>query len=188
MKQLLSHTTQYRSRENQAREEQAQEDKARENLDPLFLRTQALTEDLAHLAAFEARMRRIERKTLHSLHLGSAQSAALQTIAQNGGSCCVNELQQRLSVSKQSLHKSLEKLLTAGYIEKRGRDEKDRRRHVLALTTKGDELEARLGEQRASALKKAYGKVTAQQVEGFRHTLAHLNDDKILKNHDRSRR
>ncbi len=154
-------------------------DKSNEGLDPLFLRKQALSEDLARLANFEARLRQIDRKILYSLGLGGAQGAAIQSIALMGGTTTTTTMHSRLAVSKQSLHKSLGRLIAHGYIEQLGRDEKDQRRHIIALTKKGRELERLLGEQRAMALSKVYRAANAQQVEGFRRTLAQLNEGRI---------
>lgn len=155
--------------------------KAKEELDPLFLRKQALSEDLARLATFEARLRQIDRKILYSLGLGGAQGAAIQSIALLGGTCSANTMHRKLAVSKQSLHKSLERLIADGYIEQLGKDEKDQRRHIITLTKKGQELEQLLGEQRTATLSKVYRVAGAQQVEGFRRTLAHLSEASVQK-------
>ena len=156
--------------------EASEQTQTKEELDPLFLRKQALSEDLARLATFEARLRQIDRKILYNLGLGGAQGAAIQSIARNGGTCSPTALHRKLAVSKQSLHKSLARLIAGGYIEQLGKDASDQRRHIIALTKKGRELEQLLGERRTATLSKVYRVASAQQVEGFRRTLAHLSE------------
>ena len=81
----------------------------------------------------------------------------------------VSELLAILKITKQSLSRVLSHLMRDDFIiQKRGRD---RRRRLLSLTSKGQDLERLLTERQSKRVAKAYREAGAEAVAGFRTVL-----------------
>ncbi len=148
-----------------------------EELDPLFLRQQSLSEDLRRWSALESRLSLVEQEAVSALGLKSGQATILRLIALESGCLSVKALLLRMRVSKQNLHSNLAELLQKGYVRKAGCEQQDRRVHLLALTEKGMTFVEGLLEPRARLLRRAYRSAGAAQVEGFRRTLLLLSEE-----------
>ncbi len=148
-----------------------------EELDPLFLRRQSLSEDLQRWSALESRLRLLERSAVDAQGLKSLQAEVLRLVALEGGRMSVKALLVRVRASKQNLHNNLAELLRQGYVRRAGCEQQDRRVRVLALTEKGMSFVESLLEPRARLLRRAYRSAGAVQVEGFRRTLLLLSEE-----------
>lgn len=89
----------------------------------------------------------------------------------------VTELLAILKITKQSLSRVLGQLVREGYIvQKTG--SRDRRRRLLELTAKGEDLERRLSANQRALVARAYRGAGAAAVEGFRKVMIGLiNED-----------
>ncbi|MRX49262.1 MarR family transcriptional regulator [Paracoccus sp. S-4012] len=106
---------------------------------------------------------------LADLDYGRAHHRAVHFINREPG-LTVSGLLDVLGVTKQSLNRVLRTLVEDGLVESRvGR--RDRRERLLFLTTKGEELERRLGEAQRARMRAAYRAAGPQAVAGFRQVL-----------------
>ena len=102
--------------------------------------------------------------------LGRAHQRALYFIG-SYPDLTVSDLMAHLGITKQSLSRVINRLVTDGLVEQRpGR--RDRRRRQLRLTEAGRALEHRLTAAQKERLARAYQQAGAQAVHGFRLVLA----------------
>jgi len=87
----------------------------------------------------------------------------------------VAELLTILRITKQSLSRVLSLLVREGFISVE-KAESDRRRRLLRLTEKGQELENRLSELQRARIGKAYRAAGGDAVEGYRKVLLGIID------------
>lgn len=87
-------------------------------------------------------------RRLSELGLARVHHRVLYFIGRNPG-CSVNELLDIMRVSKQYLHKPLQKTIALGYVEQ-SIDPRDRRVRRLELTAQGKKLEHELSEVQRS--------------------------------------
>ena len=107
--------------------------------------------------------------------LGRAHHRALHFVGARPG-INVSELLGLLRITKQSLARVLNQLVTEGYVEqKRGAD--DRREKHLHLTARGAALERELFERQREKLVAAFSAAGFAAVDGFRRVLHGLTDE-----------
>jgi len=82
----------------------------------------------------------------------------------------VSQLLLILKITKQSLARVLGQLIDEGFVEQRT-DKGDRRRRLLALTSKGRELDQRLIRRQSQHIAEAFKAAGADAVTGFRQIL-----------------
>jgi DNA-binding MarR family transcriptional regulator len=109
---------------------------------------------------------------LRAANLGRAHRRALYFIARNPG-LSVADLLAILKITKQSLNRVLNELLTAGYVERKA-GMQDRRKRQLKLTAKGVALETAIWEAQRPRLARAFRDAGPDAVEGFRRVLSGL--------------
>ncbi len=111
---------------------------------------------------------------LAELGLGRAHHRALHFIGRNPG-MTVGDLLTILRITKQSLARVLNELVSRGYVaQTTGRT--DRRQRLLTLTPQGAALERRLFERQREHLATAYREAGGQAVEGFRQVMRAIMD------------
>jgi DNA-binding MarR family transcriptional regulator len=109
---------------------------------------------------------------LRATGLGRAHRRALYFIARNPG-LSVADLLVILKITKQSLNRVLNDLLTGGFVERKP-GMQDRRTRQLKLTAKGVALETALWEAQRPRLVRAFRDAGPDAVAGFRRVLAGL--------------
>jgi DNA-binding MarR family transcriptional regulator len=111
---------------------------------------------------------------LEELGLGRAHHRSLHFIGRNPG-MTVGDLLGILRITKQSLARVLNELVTRGYVaQATGRT--DRRQRLLTLTPQGVALERRLFERQRERLAAAYREAGGPAVEGFRQVMRAIMD------------
>ena len=114
-------------------------------------------------------------EVLHELGLGRAHHRALHFIGRNPG-ITVSDLLNLLRITKQSLARVLNVLVSRGYVTQApGRA--DRRQRLLTLTAQGEALERRLFERQRDRLAAAYRDAGSGAVEGFRRVMRGIMDE-----------
>jgi DNA-binding MarR family transcriptional regulator len=141
---------------------------------PLYLRDEELKQGADLLFFAFSDLFAQGEATLRTAGLGRAHRRALYFIAREP-SLTVAALLEHLKVTKQSLNRVLNDLLTAGYVDRRP-STRDRRMRLLRLTQKGDALEASLWEAQRPALVRAFRDAGPEAVSGFRRVLTALCD------------
>mgnify|MGYP001547943720 FL=1 len=111
--------------------------------------------------------------------LGKAHGRALHFIARQPG-LTVADLLALLKVTKQSLNRVLNDLLSAGYVERRP-SPSDRRMRQLRLTHKGETLVNAQWEAQRPALVRAFREAGPEAVMGFRRVLTGLMSEERRK-------
>ena len=111
--------------------------------------------------------------------LGKAHGRALHFIARQPG-LTVADLLALLKVTKQSLNRVLNDLLSAGYVERRP-SPSDRRMRQLRLTHKGEALVTAQWEAQRPELVRAFREAGPEAVMGFRRVLTGLMSDERRK-------
>ena len=114
-------------------------------------------------------------RRLSELGLSRVHHRVLYFIGRHPG-CSVNELLDVMRVSKQYLHKPLQKMITLGYVEQ-SIDSRDRRVRRLELSARGKKLEYELSEvqrRRFAAIFKRLGPGAEQQ---WHEVMALLSED-----------
>ncbi len=109
---------------------------------------------------------------LAKLGLGRAHHRVIYFLGRYPG-ITVGELLKILRITKQSLSRVLNELVSRGYISHRP-GTNDRRQRRLELTDAGHELERQLSETQRQRVAAAYRAAGAQAVEGFRRVLLGL--------------
>lgn len=109
---------------------------------------------------------------LKRYNLGSAHARILHAVACQPG-LTIAELLHQLQITKQSLNRVLNELLSKAYVERRaGRG--DRRTRALWLTARGTEITDALWAVRRPLMAAAFRAAGQEAVEGFRTVLARL--------------
>lgn len=111
---------------------------------------------------------------LGELGLGRAHHRALHFIGRNP-SMTVGDLLGILRITKQSLARVLNELVTRGYVAQAA-GQSDRRQRLLTLTGEGIVLERRLFERQRVRLLAAYRDAGGTSVEGFRRVMRAIAD------------
>ena len=93
----------------------------------------------------------------------------------------VTELLLILQITKQSLARVLTTLIKENFINQRA-DPSDRRRKLMTLTEKGQQLEKELTSTQMARFNRAYNETDTEAIEGFRRVLRG-----IINPHDRAR-
>lgn len=106
---------------------------------------------------------------------GRAHHRAIYFIARNP-SISVAELLANLRITKQSLSRVLGQLVREGFVDVR-KAPQDRRRRLLELTDKGNELEQRLSDVQRARISAAYRDAGGDAVEGYRKVLLGIIDE-----------
>jgi len=109
---------------------------------------------------------------LRAAGLGRAHRRILYFVARNPG-LSVADLLAILKITKQSLNRVLNELLTAGYVERKPGIQ-DRRKRQLKLTAKGIALETAIWDAQRPRLVRAFRDAGPDAVEGFRRVLTGL--------------
>ena len=142
---------------------------------PLFLREDQLYEGM-ELLFFAYRDFTAECDAILATYgFGRAHHRVIYFVARNTG-ISVAELLAILRITKQSLSRVLGQLVREDYIESR-QSGKDRRRRLLSLTDKGQELEQRLSTVHRALLARAYREAGAESVDGYRQVLLGIIDE-----------
>ncbi len=111
---------------------------------------------------------------LAELGLGRAHHRALHFIGRNPG-MTVGDLLAILRITKQSLARVLNELVSRGYVQQStGRE--DRRQRLLSLTPAGQELEHKLFDRQRDRITAAYREAGGAAVEGFRQVMRAIMD------------
>ncbi len=111
---------------------------------------------------------------LAELGLGRAHHRALHFIGRNPG-MTVGDLLGILRITKQSLARVLNELVSRGYVaQATGRE--DRRQRLLTLTPAGLELEHRLFDRQRDRITAAYRDAGGAAVDGFRQVMRAIMD------------
>ncbi len=111
---------------------------------------------------------------LAQLGLTRVHHRVLYFIARQPG-CSVNELLQRMRVSKQYLHQPLRKLIALGYVTQQP-DRKDRRVKRLRLSTRGKKLESELTGTQRARFAEIFDEVGPGAERQWRQVMALLGD------------
>lgn len=106
--------------------------------------------------------------------LGRAHHRVIHFVGRNP-SITVGDLLVLLGITKQSLNRVLQPLLSQGVIAQRP-GTRDRRQRQLSLTDKGIELEQRLSAPQRSRVAAAFREAGPEAVAGFRKVLSALID------------
>ena len=111
---------------------------------------------------------------LAELGLGRAHHRALHFIGRNPG-MTVGDLLAILRITKQSLARVLNELVSRGYVaQSTGRE--DRRQRLLTLTQTGQDLEQRLFDRQRDRITAAYRDAGGAAVDGFRQVMRAIMD------------
>jgi DNA-binding MarR family transcriptional regulator len=147
---------------------------------PLYLRDEELKQGVDLLFfAFSDVFAQGEAR-LRAAHLGRAHRRALYFIARNPD-LSVADLLSILKITKQSLNRVLNDLLTGGYVERKA-GMRDRRMRQLRLTQKGTVFEGSLWELQRPRLARAFREAGPDAVAGFRRVLAGIAGERRVKN------
>ena len=103
---------------------------------------------------------------------GRAHHRVIYFVARNPG-ITVGELLAILKITKQSLSRVLGQLVRESFILQRT-DEADRRRRLLFLTPKGQDLERVLTAMQCRRIAEAYGRAGPGAADGFRAVLREI--------------
>lgn len=109
---------------------------------------------------------------LATLDMGRAHHRVLHFVGRRPG-ITVGELLGILGITKQSLGRVLQPLMSDGYVVQ-APGENDRRQRRLTLTEKGMALERRLFERQRETVMRAYREAGPAAVEGFRRVMRGL--------------
>ena len=111
---------------------------------------------------------------LAELGLGRAHHRAMHFIGRNPG-MTVGDLLAILRITKQSLARVLNELVSRGYVaQATGRE--DRRQRLLQLTPAGVELEHKLFDRQRDRIAAAYRDAGGAAVDGFRQVMRAIMD------------
>ncbi|MGP1397382.1 MAG: MarR family transcriptional regulator [Inquilinaceae bacterium] len=144
-------------------------------VNPLFLREEELRQGI-ELLFYAYRDFTAEPDALLSrLGLGRAHHRVIYFVGRNPD-ITVTELLAILRITKQSLSRVLGELMRRDYIVQQ-QGQKDRRRRLLRLTTKGEALERQLSEPQRRRIARAYRRAGADAVNGFRTVMQGIIDD-----------
>lgn len=140
----------------------------------LFLKDEALRRGLELFFFAQRDLNDAPDPLLIAAGLGRAHHRALYFIGR-AGKINVSGLLDLLKITKQSLSRILDDLRAEDYVMRKISPD-DRRQRILALTPKGQALEAQLFEAQRNRMKAAYKAAGTEAVAGFWSVLAHLID------------
>lgn len=144
-------------------------------VNPLFLREEELRQGI-ELLFYAYRDFTAEPDALLSrLGLGRAHHRVIYFVGRNPD-ITVTELLSILRITKQSLSRVLGELMRQDYIVQQ-QGQTDRRRRLLRLTAKGEELERQLSEPQRRRIARAYRRAGADAVNGFRTVMQGIIDN-----------
>jgi DNA-binding MarR family transcriptional regulator len=147
---------------------------------PLYLRDEELRQGVDLLFfAFSDVFAQGETR-LRAAQLGRAHRRALYFIARNPD-LSVADLLSILKITKQSLNRVLNDLLSGGYVERRT-GMRDRRTRRLRLTQKGTAFEGALWELQRPRLARAFREAGPDAVAGFRRVLSGIANERRVRN------
>lgn len=141
----------------------------------LFLREEELRQGMELLFCADRDLAGQVDQQLAEMNLDEIHLRILQLVGRTP-QITVTSLSGQLGVTKQSLGRALEPLITAGLVLQRV-GPRDRRQRLLGLTESGVALERRLSQRLMTRLAKAYREAGSQAVEGFRRVLIGLLED-----------
>ena len=143
---------------------------------PLFLREEELRQGM-ELLFFAYRDFTAEPDQILARHnFGRAHHRVIYFVGRYPG-IAVSELLDILGITKQSLSRVLGQLVRQGFVVQRT-DRRDRRRRLLELAERGQDLERQLSENQRRRMARAYRNAGAESVEGFRTVLRNLMDER----------
>jgi DNA-binding MarR family transcriptional regulator len=116
---------------------------------------------------------------LRAAGLGRAHRRALYFIARHPG-LSVADLLAILKITKQSLNRVLNDLLSGGFVERKA-GLRDRRTRQLRLTAKGAALEAAMWEMQRPRLVRAFRDAGPDAVTGFRRVLTAIAGERRVR-------
>ena len=119
-------------------------------------------------------------KILAKWGFGRAHHRVIYFVGRNPN-ITVTELLLILQITKQSLARVLTILVKENFINQRA-DPSDRRRKLMTLTEKGQQLEKGLTSTQMARFNRAYNETDTEAIEGFRRVLRG-----IINPHDRAR-
>jgi DNA-binding MarR family transcriptional regulator len=144
-------------------------DQHKTKANPLFLREEELRQSIELLFFAYRDFTSEPDAILAEIGFGRAHHRAIYFVGRNPG-ISVNQLLDILKITKQSLSRVLGQLLREGLIVQTT-DVKDRRRRLLRLTAKGENLERQLTEKQLIRVARACREAGAEAVAGFRTVL-----------------
>jgi DNA-binding MarR family transcriptional regulator len=145
---------------------------------PLYLRDEELKQGVDLLFFAFADMFVAGDGPLRAAGLGRAHRRALYFIARHPG-LSVADLLTILKITKQSLNRVLNDLLTGGYVERKA-GLRDKRTRQLRLTSKGESLERALWDAQRPKLVRAFREAGPEAVAGFRRVLTGIAGERRL--------
>ena len=140
------------------------------SIDPLFLREEDLRQGIELLFYAYRDFTAEPDAILAKWGFGRAHHRVIYFVGRNPN-ITVTELLVILKITKQSLSRVLGALIEDDFINQRA-DPSDRRRKLLTLTEKGQELERELTTTQMARFARAYRETGAEAVEGFRRVLS----------------
>jgi DNA-binding MarR family transcriptional regulator len=146
---------------------------------PLYLRDEELKQGVDLLFFAFADLFVAGDAPLRAAGLGRAHRRALYFIARHPG-LSVADLLTILKVTKQSLNRVLNDLLSGGFVERKA-GLRDRRTRQLKLTPKGDALERALWDAQRPKLVRAFREAGPDAVAGFRRVLSGIAGERRLR-------
>ena len=136
---------------------------------PLFLRDEELRQAIELLFYAYRDFTGEPDAILNKYGFGRAHHRVIYFVGRNPG-ITVSQLLRILKITKQSLSRVLSQLVREEFVAQRT-DSDDRRRRMLYLMPKGEELERLLTERQSRRIARAYREAGAEAVEGFRTVL-----------------
>ncbi len=146
---------------------------------PLFLREEELRQGMELLFFAYRDFTAEPDQMLARYDFGRAHHRVIYFVGRHPG-ITVSDLLDILGITKQSLSRVLGQLVREGFIVQRS-DRRDRRRRLLELTDRGQDLERQLTENQRRRMARAYRNAGAESVAGFRTVLRSLIDEQDRK-------
>ena len=146
---------------------------------PLFLRDEALDSSLELLALVQLDMADAIRPALERAELRESDFTLLFLIHRHPG-MSMTELGRIGGMSKQSLSRHVATLVERGLVAATV-DRRDRRRRLLSPTEEAMPLINELATTQRRCLRRAFGRVGGQAVEGFRRVLADVASEQAKR-------
>lgn len=146
-------------------------------VNPLFLTDQELRQGIEMLYFAYRDFVTEPDEILANEGLGRAHHRAIYFVGRHP-MLSVSELLAILKITKQSFNRVLNDLLNRGLVAQ-DVGSQDRRQRLLCLTDAGKSFEAKLTQTQMVRFAKAYKRVGAQAVDGFRQVLLSLMEEEI---------
>lgn len=139
---------------------------------PLFLNDESLHCSIEMLFFAYQNFTAEPDRLLESYGFGRAHHRVVYFVARNP-KISITQLLKILNITKQSLSRVLRQLIDEGFIvQETGED--DRRKRLLSVTQKGEELEKTLSAAQRRLLGDAFSRIDANAVAGFQSVLMGL--------------